>query len=460
MSSFLIVGLLALFLLLVVIVFRPPLPDFGRLLAFVLMLGVAGYLGLIFAQRMFGYDPDPDRLRLAHRLTDDKIIDLTEIVPGLPPDLDMIHRVDTDQDTDDQRPEWLVFYRYDTIQLSPDFAVGPFGAAVYDVDRCRPPAILSYELAPSNYDYLGQSALSHSVDNIITFADPESGGLNRPELIIAGSTAGTVTDLNIFRKVGVDPNCLEIQAWRLANPGQIFPYAEWLSYDNVGSFRGNFQVKRVRDTVSVLDRAPFERSQIVIKRDYRPQNGSYFRPGTQSLLDPVEFGLTFGYGTPTEVPKVYYPEKAVLAFYEALTRDSASLARAKNYLSSDAQEAYDINTDTFGLYAGDDSVAQAREDLARVLVWEIRYEPDRDAERLHEDRQVTVEVVGVNASGAIAYGQSCQVTWRVVAAPDPKALPYGCEWRLDRYQSTCPGPGEHGQRLPGVSREPVAWVPD
>jgi len=29
------------------------------------------------------------------------------------------------------------------------------------------------------------------------------------------------------------------------------------------------------------------------------------------------------------------------------------------------------------------------------------------------------------------------VTWRVIGVPNDRALPYGCEWRLDSYESTC-----------------------
>jgi hypothetical protein len=83
-------------------------------------------------------------------------------------------------------------------------------------------------------------------------------------------------------------------------------------------------------------------------------------------------------------------------------------------------------------------VARARKKLARVLVWEIRYEPDVQAERLHEDRDVMVTVVGVNEKGEIDYAHPCQVTWTVVGIENAQALPYGCEWRLESYWTTCP----------------------
>jgi hypothetical protein len=61
------------------------------------------------------------------------------------------------------------------------------------------------------------------------------------------------------------------------------------------------------------------------------------------------------------------------------------------------------------------------------------------------DRQVTVIVVGVNEQGFIDYAHPCEVTWTVVGQPRAGALPYNCEWRLDRYESTCPPPGEMGE---------------
>ena len=72
-----------------------------------------------------------------------------------------------------------------------------------------------------------------------------------------------------------------------------------------------------------------------------------------------------------------------------------------------------------------------------LSTWEIRYEPNVEAERLHQDRDVTVKVVGVNDRGEIDYSHPCQVTWTVVGIEAPQALPYGCEWRLESYWTTC-----------------------
>jgi hypothetical protein len=151
----------------------------------------------------------------------------------------------------------------------------------------------------------------------------------------------------------------------------------------------------------------------------------------------VEYSLDFGPGQPDQVTQVYYPEKAVLAFYLNLTKDEGLLNTAEEYLSERAKGVYNIATDPFGLSTDPGSVAQARGDLARVLVWEIRYEPDVEAEQRHQERRVGATVVGVNADGVVDYAHPCQVTWRVLGISNPQAQPFGCEWRLDSYESTC-----------------------
>ena len=120
-----------------------------------------------------------------------------------------------------------------------------------------------------------------------------------------------------------------------------------------------------------FDRAGFERSQFTVRRQYRPENGSYFMAGTEILLDPVECSLAFGGGRPDEIPQVYYPEKAVLAFYLNLGKDQDKLDVAESYLSPDERKRSDIRTSPVSALQ-----RASRAKLARVLVWEIRYEPD------------------------------------------------------------------------------------
>jgi hypothetical protein len=406
----------------------PDAPKVPRLFFFQLLLLVSAILGYYFVVRVFEFNPNPLRVSMARNLTYDKTIYLGDIVAGLY-DLDYIDRVDADGDGYE---DWLAFYQYDVKENQETGEHrGPFGAAVYDTDGCRPPDILSYELVPVSYDYLGQDATKAIVENIIEYNDPQSVAdgvaLDRPELMINGLTRKVVTDLNIFRKTGAVPSCPDVRQWRAAHPGEPLPGQ--LRYENIGSFRGTYRVERSGSTVMVVDSAGFERSQFTVEKQYRPEYGTYFVPGTQVLLEPVEYSLNFGPGEPDDITQVYYPEKAVLAFYLALGKDRKNLDRAESYLSDAARELYDINRDPFGLSTAPDSVARARSKLARVLVWEIIYNPDVEAEQLHETH------------GQIDYAHPCQVTWSIIGVPNAGALPYGCEWRLDRYQSSCPSDG-------------------
>lgn len=446
--------LVIIWFVLFVLTFRSPdAPRVGRLVLFILWLAIGAALLFSFLVRVTDYNPNPAKLRIAHYLTDNKLVDLSEIAPGVF-DLDYILRIDTDWEDanaganeETAGKEWLVFYKYDVVGTDTENPEGPFGAAIYDHDQCRPPALLSYELVPVNYEYLGEDKVSAKVENIIPWFDPvsvrDSELLDRPEVIVAGATRGAVTDLNIFRKVGVELNCLQRQQWQEAHPGEAFPNP--IRYENIGSFRGNYLIERDGATITVVDRAGLERSQLTVRKQYRPENGSYYQPGAQALLDPVEYSLSFGPGEPDDVPQVYYPEKAVLAFYEALGKDKDSLKRAETYLSDGAQTEYHMESDPFGLSTDPSSVARARGKLARVLVWEIGYIPDVDAERQHEDRMVTVTVAGVNDKGNVDYAHPCEVIWTVIGVPNDKALPYGCEWRLDWYQSTCQESKEQGE---------------
>jgi hypothetical protein len=450
-----LIVLIIVFFVLLFLTFRHPAPGVGRLLSFLLLLGVTAMLAYLFWTEVLKKDPDPYKQAIANRVVDDKFIDLTQVVPGLET-IKGIHRIDTDQDEERLPEEWVVFYRYDVATAEAWAPGGPYGAAIYDTDRCRPPAILSYELAPRSYDYLGQDAAEIlSVENLIQYRDPKSvpldgpasAGLDRPEVIIAGYSYKAMTDLNIFRKVGIDPTCAEIQAWRRNHPGQPFPYAHWLSYENVGSFRANYHLSLDLDTgvVQVWDRAGFERSQFTIRKQFDPQaNGTYYLDPAAQSLHPVEQSLDFGPGRPDDVAQVYYPEKAVLAFYLNLGKDKTKLEQAKSYLSDDAQRNYDIKQNPFGLTTVAESPAKARDKLDRVLIYEIRYEPDIEAEQLRKDRRVTATVVGVSDKGVVDSSHPCSVTWTIVGVADDRALPYGCLWKLDWYESTCPATAPKG----------------
>jgi hypothetical protein len=76
-----LIGLWFLFLWLT---FKSPgAPQITRLFSFLVLLALSASLAFMFAVRVLGYDPEPDKWRIAHWLTDDRIIDLAEIAPGV-----------------------------------------------------------------------------------------------------------------------------------------------------------------------------------------------------------------------------------------------------------------------------------------------------------------------------------------------------------------------------------------
>jgi hypothetical protein len=402
-------------------------------------LGVSAMLGYLFAVRVMGYDPDPSRLRIARAITSEKIIDFTQFVPGLPEDLDLIKRMDVDQVDEDEKEEWLVLYRYDEVVRNEQVVAGPFGAAIYDTDTCRPPAILSYELAPENYDYLSldlpwitdePNSGDVFVSNIIAHQETYGSecvhqgiGPDRLELVVFGRTNGVRTDLNIFRKTGEDLSCVERQRWQDAYGNSDFPCP--LTYENIGSWRGNYGVALDGKTVITYDRAPFERSVLVVKRTYEPDpnTGNYFKPTQEAaapkvLRDPVEVGIEFGPGAPQDTQQVYYPEKTVLAFFLQLGSD---VDQAMDNVCEGSPTRYDPAN--FGL-------TLSERQLQKVTVCEIRYNPDIVSERNHRTQTVEVRVVEVPTGGSGNCNNARLLSCEVRAEEDPRALPYGCQWCL------------------------------
>lgn len=400
----------------------------SRLVSFELLLVVTVFLCYIFLVNVAGVNPNPYRVNLSRSLLDDKGIYLGDVVPGVY-DLNYINRIDTDWDKDDLvEKEWVVFYQYDVRTPEEGLPRGPFGGAIYDSDRCRPPVIYSFELVPVSYDYLGQDSVYVGVENIIRYKDPLSWDrtgqeLDRPEVIIAGMTGGAVTDLNVFRKVGWDQECeprREVQTGPEPYQTVTVPF----TYQVIGTFRGNYYVARNGATVTVVDRAGFERSQIVARRVYTPDpaTGSYLVPAPQDpnklvLREPDRVGLGFGPGRPDDTREVYYPEKTVLAFFLDLGGNS------KRALSSQCQgkDTRDYHPEQFGL-------TLPLKDLKEVVVCELGYIPDIGGEQNHDPQRVRAKVVEVPEGGSRSCELARSLECVVHAAPDPRALPYGCEW--------------------------------
>jgi hypothetical protein len=352
--------------------------------------------------RLTNSDIDPRKVWLANQLTDNRMIDLQEVAPGIQT-IRHIYRLDPDGDDFD---EWVVLYRYDAAtQDSGPYRPGPYGAAVYDVDQCRPPAIVTYELRPYDYDYVAENL------NIWWSVGPEMKDVNADGKSELALHIGN--NLSVFRWYDDTQGCT------MPGPGQQ-------GYEVLGTFRGSGGVRvGGNGRVIVLDRGFFDRSQIAVKRVYAPDgNGSYLRPGGGGLYDPVEVGLTFGVGQPLSVTQSYYPEKAVLAFYLNLGADNGE---ARSYLCSDVRGDYPIKEHQFG-------IALPRDEMARVLVKEVSYTPNVEAERMHQTTTVTVAVVGVRPNGQADEGHLRWVRVGVRGVPKQGALPYNCEWCLESFQ--------------------------
>jgi hypothetical protein len=236
------------------------------------------------------------------------------------------------------------------------------------------------------------------------------------------------TDLNIFRKVGYYAAC---DPTRRVHAD---PYAETVplpfKYQVIGTFRGTHRVEREGSKVIVLDRAGFERSQIVVRKTYKPDEdtGSYLvqaAPGSDKYVmkNPDEVGLAFGPGRPQDTRDVYYPEKTVLAFFLDLGTDTDRAMMQTCPVEGEDQGDRNYDPADFGLELSPSK-------LASVNVCEMRYIPDDVAERNHEPRTVSVKVVEIPKGGEGDCSQARSLLCAVLSSPNPDALPYGCEWCL------------------------------
>lgn len=359
---------------------------------------------------MANWDPDPLRLRLAHWLADERILDLRALSTTIANPRD-VYRMDSDGDGEE---EWIAFHRLEE---------NAYFAAVYDAEPCRFLRFHTYPLDAVDEDYLVEDLRN-------TFHNPWRGprlsrlgnALDRPALIIHSPNGQT---LNLFQWVDEAAGKCE----------QAAPGAR--RYETIGSFRGSAGVTldENEQRVVVLNRNGFERSQLAVEHVYELGEDGTFLRESGVLTEPVISRITFVFDNPGDLRATYYPEKAVLAFYLALFQGERLLGganwRPQDYLSSARLEAeeqqpgepYDLNSSTFGL-AGE----RGPLDHARVLG--ISYAPNEQAEQAQEAREVTVVAVGIDRQGReVPPGRL--ITWSVIAQPNNDAPPYQSEWKLD-----------------------------
>lgn len=334
---------------------------------------------------------------------DEEVIDFHKIIGGPLQVLEEngVVRLDTDGD---ELKEWVVFYRYD---LGP--GRNPIGGAVYDVDTSRPPAITSYELRPIDYDYLGERSVKPEMRDLWS----DDGHI---ELLVWGSGGGTVQELSIFRWYDNTDPCVP-------------PLPCERGYEVLGSWRGTGGIVLDSTRVEVKDRNGFERSQLAIKRIYEPDaDRRTYRQPDGKLMEPVERSIDFTYGQPITPTQSYYPEKAVLSFYLLLGQDRNDLQKAQSLLFCENNTCnYTVGEDSFG-------IPLPPRQIKRVIVKEIAYKPNAEAERLHQTREVDVTLAWIPVGEAEEAPGRVRVRWWVRASPKKGALPYDCEWKLERYQ--------------------------
>lgn len=239
-----------------------------------------------------------------------------------------VHRVfHLDADNDGVK-EWVVFYPFDQGSRR------PIAGAVYDADRGNPPIVYPYLLHPIELDYLSEDEVSAEMRDVIREPDLRQPRL---ELVVWGITAGTPTELSIFRQLDryYTNDVPGYQPWE---PPTDTPRR----YELVGFFRGNAGVTLHTDVdppqVAVQNRDVLERSQFVVRRTYVAQGGTFLKSTSPQKLegfDPVESTIDFLDGVPADVAGSPYQEKLVLAYYRGF--DNRDLANS--LLTSPAQSA-------------------------------------------------------------------------------------------------------------------------
>ena len=154
--------------------------------------------------------------------------------------------------------------------------------------------------------------------------------------------------------------------------------------------------------VVVTSFAGFERSQLVTKRYFKPDNSAsadgYFVAGTTTLLNPYDYEVDFREPVNEKVLDTPYPEKILLAFYKSLGQSDAKPTTA-DYLSSQAAGELRAGRLRIGSPFGLDQVR-------RATVKRISYFPTQDTDTT---ARVIAEVVFTSRAGQ--QSSPIEVTW-------------------------------------------------
>lgn len=286
---------------------------------------------------------------LAGCAPEDKRLDLETILPAAWKPY-ATYRLDTDADN---QKEWVILYTYD--QQAKD-AFSPVGGVIYHVfsfaNQDKAPVVFPYPLTVPGWPYLGEGKSTIELKEVLN-------GSAGPEVVYQGTNSeGLLTRLALF-------------TWQDHAPSPVLPpeadptTGQW--YHCVGKFDTDARISLEAERVTVWERTD-ERSQLAVRKVYRPQEGSYMRG--EELVAPIQTCLDFAYGQPKDILKTPYPEKILMAFFANLTNDQA----VYQFLTQTAADDLRIQRDAWGKIT-----PWPRLSLTGICVKELRYAPDQEA---------------------------------------------------------------------------------
>lgn len=373
------------------------------------------FLWIVLSLVMAGCGPVEERWRQF-----DRKLDFTKILPETKRS-QKVQRLDAD---DDGKDEWVVFYKFDLVEGATGRQFSPISAAVYNDDHGDPPVIFPYELHPPGRRYLGEQNCEAEPKDLITTNEG-------PELLVSCfAEEDLVVDLSVFHWYDYDKDDLLKK-----------PSGERQGYECLGFFHGSGGITLDGSKVIVKERIE-GRSQLSEKKVYQVRDDSYFQPEKGEPWPPVETSVEFAFGVPEDVTQSPYPEKVVLAFYQALGQDNLL---AQNYLSERGGLKAKVGTDSFGTAARGD-------EIQKVLVKDIIYTPEPEREKRHDPVTISVSVASVTSAGV---DEAQDKTWQVIwESPREGGAEGGWKLHPDIYPPPILLEPANGQRL---GREAVSF---
>jgi hypothetical protein len=340
-------GLTAVFGLAVVIAFPTVGQTILRILQGTFLLLLALTLIGLLVMAITNIDIDPYIRHGAVVQTGHRLVDFYTLLPEQYRVQEVVH-----EDTDgDGHEEWIVFYQFDLAD-----GRSPYAGAVYDSDRGNPPVLFPYRLLPPDRDYLSEEATYLQLEDAVEVGESQP----TPELFVYGNAGGVNTDLTVFRHV---PNSFD---WE-------FPRDEPRRYQVIGAFRGDGGVyfNRNRKTVTVNNRAGYDRSQLAIQTVYAldETRGTYMSVTNPQQLDaPLSSRVVFAFGMPSDILDTPYPEKLILGFYHALAQ-TEPIVEPRSFLTGQAFIEYEKGNMTYFGFS------DAPGDISEVQVTQLSYSP-------------------------------------------------------------------------------------